>query len=1133
MKKNVFECIFFRCIATFMFLFLPLICYSQHQMVTLKVQNVPLKTVVNKIAKQVKMDMAYSKEFIDTEKKVSVDVKTVRLDKVLNELFTGTNIGFRFLNNSILLYNLNLKTKNKQKVDDKIFTISGVVTDNKTGEPIIGATVATTDASVGTITNFDGFYSIKVSKCCVLRFSYIGYLDVTKKVERSQELNIVMSENNVVLNDVVVVGYGVQKKVNLTGAVAAVKGDEIENRPITNVTSGLQGLLPGVTITNKSGQPGANSTSITIRGVNTINSNTSPLILIDGVAGSDINLLNPDDIASVSVLKDAASASIYGARAANGVILITTKKGSKEDKVSVSYNGYIGIQKPIDLPELVNGCEYMELENEARLAAGFGRVYLDEAFEKYDNGTNPNNYSNTDWIDAVYKKHAFQTGHAINVKGGTNKSTYFISYGYLKQEGLIVGDAYNSKRHNARVNVTTNLLDCLKLDANVSFVDYYRQDCGGSGSMGVFRLAQRMSPLMPVFWKKQNDLGHWVSSDVYSSASVKNPVDVAYNSGYNKRNSRTFNGIVGASLDLFKGAIIRAQYAANYYSRDIKGWFPIMPKYFSDFTEDPGNQNLKNKVSKSNINRLTQTFNCQLNYQKNFGKHHLKALAGFSQESSYTETLNASRKNVLLDGVEVIDGGTEDLMNGGTAYDWSLRSYFGRINYNYNEKYLFEANMRADGTSRFAPQNRWGYFPSFSAGWRFSEENFMKFLTPTLDMGKLRVSWGELGNQNISGDYYPYMTDIERVDKSYPIGNIANVGYVQNSFGNPKIKWETIRMFNVGLDLVLFKNRLNVAFDWYEKWNIDALVRPIYPSLIGVARLSHLPLENIGEIDNKGWELSLGWHDKVGEVRYSVLFNISDSKNKITDLGTSAPILENYLRKVGSPINAYYGYKTDGLLQISDFEGQNEQGKYIKPKCPVMGAYSDVVQPGDVKYCDVSGADGKPDGIIDKYDKIEFGNPTPRYNYSLKGDIAWKNFNLSFYLQGVGKASGYLTEEACHCFINDYSVPKKVHLDRWTPNNPNASYPRMYYAETHNREFSDYWLEDASYLRLKNVQFGYSFSKNILKKLFVKKLRLYVSMDNLFTITNYFKGFDPEVRETSGNVYPQVKTCVFGMNLTF
>ena len=1132
-KKLLFSCTIKWYMIGMLCLCIPLSSYSQQQSVSLEIKGAPLKEAIEKLAQQAKMDVAYSKEFIDANKKVNFKIKSATLSNALSQLLKGTDIGFRFLDNSILLFN-NSKQHGSTSTDKKRLTIKGQVIDKMTNEPIVGATISVLGSANGTITDVDGNYALAVDQGNTLLFSFIGYAEKQQVINQSGILNVKLSESTVQLNDVVVVGYGIQKKVNLTGAVSAIKGADLENRPITNVSSGLQGMLPGVTITNNSGQPGANSTSIVVRGVNTINSSTSPLILIDGVAGGDMNMLNPDDIASVSVLKDASSSAIYGARAANGVILITTKQGANKDKTSISYSGYVGIQTPTSLPKLVNGREYMDLENEARLAAGFGKVYLDDAYQAYDNGTDPNNYSNTDWIDAIYKKNAFQTGHNVNVKGGTDKTAFFISYGYLDQKGLIVGDGFNSRRHNARVNVNTDAFnDRLKLNANVSFVDYYRTDCGGSGTSGVFRLSQRMSPLLPIYWKKQNTDGSWTNTDVFSSAAVRNPVDVAYYSGYDKRNSRTFNGIFNASLKIMKGLNLSGQYAANYYTRDISSWSPKMPKYFSDLTEDPGNANLKNQISKSNVNTLTQTLNAQLNYDLNLGKHHIKALAGFSQEWAYTHTLSASRKQILLEGVEVIDGGTEDILNGGTAYDWALRSYFGRINYDFSEKYLFEANIRTDGTSRFSPDNRWGYFPSFSAGWRFTEEKFMNFTKPVMDSGKIRLSWGELGNQSISDDYYPYLTAIERVDKSYPIGNLSNVGYRQTSFGNPKIKWETIRMFNIGADFALFKNRLNVSFDWYKKQNIDALVRPVYPSLIGVVNTSALPLENIGEIENKGWELSLAWRDRIGDLTYSAMFNLSDSRNKITDLGNSAPVLNKNLRRVGSPINAYYGYLTDGLAQISDFEGKDEQGKYINPKFPMISGYSKTTQPGDIKYRDVSGKDGVPDGVIDDYDKVEFGDPYPRYNYSFKGELGWKGFDLSFYLQGVGKVNGYLTEEARHCFINDYSVPQKSHLNRWTPNNPNAAYPRMYYGQTHNMEFSNYWLEDASYLRLKNLQIGYSLPKSVLNKLQVSKLRVYVSMDNLFTITNYYNGFDPEIRETSGDAYPQVKTYVFGLNLTF
>lgn len=392
----------------------------------------------------------------------------------------------------------------------------------------------------------------------------------------------------------------------------------------------------------------------------------------------------------------------------------------------------------------------------------------------------------------------------------------------------------------------------------------------------------------------------------------------------------------------------------------------------------------------------TQSFQLTLNYNKSIKLHEFGALLDFSQEWYDFSDLDGSRKNILLDDIYVLDAGTEDITNGGGKDSWALRSYFGRINYAYNEKYLFEANMRIDGTSRFAKNNRWGYFPSFSVGWNFSRENFMRFADSVLKSGKLRASWGELGNQNVGSDYYPYLTPIERIEKSYPIGGINNIGFAQKKLGNMNIKWETIRMLNIGIDLSFFENRLTTSFDWFKKENINALVKPIYPTIVGVTGTANLPFENMGKIENKGWEWDISWRDRIGEVKYSMSFNISDAKNKIVDLGKSEPTLADKIRRVGDPINAFYGYLTDGLAQISDFDGQNADGRYINPNFAIPKASESIVQPGDIKYRDISGPNGSPDGVIDNYDKVVFGDPYPHYTYSFKGAVEWKGWVLVF-----------------------------------------------------------------------------------------------------------------------------------------
>ncbi|MDD2960664.1 MAG: TonB-dependent receptor [Muribaculaceae bacterium] len=1108
-------------------LLLPISAFSQQQIVTVNINSVPLNKAMAQISKQAGMNVAYSKEFVDVDRLVSLSVSNKKLNEALAILFKGTDVGFKFQNNNILLYKKSSQVEKEGETTG--ITVNGLVLDKVTGEPVIGATVLVEGTNIGAATDYDGKFTLRMNENSTLTVSYVGYNSYTQQVRRGGDITINLKENATQLEDLVVVGYGTQKKLNLTGAVSMVKGDVLENRPITTVGAGLQGAIPGVTITQATGEPGS-APSIRVRGVSTINSSTSPLVLIDGVAGGDMNLLNPADIESVSVLKDAASAAIYGARAANGVILITTKTGKSKEKATLSYNGYVGWQTPTAQPELVSGREYMDLQNEAMSAAGFSKPYDDEAYKKYDSGLFPNEFSNTDWIGEVYKKSAFQTGHNLSVRGGSDKSSYFLSYGFLDQDGLVVGDSFKSRRHNARLSVNTTVFDKLKINGNMSFVDFYKSECGYSGTSGVFRLAQRMSPLLPVKWQEQAADGMWNELPYYSNGMVRNPLDVAYNSGTNKRKSRVFNGIVGADWNIFDELHLTGQYSANYYFRATDEFNPVMPQYFSDGTPKPENVDLRNSVYQAQLDILSQTLQATLKYNKTIAeKHEIGALLGFSQEWEERGSLSASRKNILIDGIEVVDAGTEDIANSGTKESWALMSYFGRVNYAFDGKYLVEANMRIDGTSRFNKDNRWGYFPSFSAGWNFYRESFMEWAKPYLTTGKLRASWGELGNQNVGSTYYPYLTSIERIEKSYPIGGISNVGFLQTKLGNKDIKWETIRMFNIGIDMSFFDNRLGVNFDWYKKNNLNALVQPIFPTLVGITGSANLPYENMGEIENKGWELGLSWRDKIGEVKYSVDFNLSDSRNKIIDLGHSNPSLSEKIRRVGDPIGAYYGYLTDGLAQASDFEGYDEKtGKYFNPKFAVPKAAEGVVQPGDIKYRDVTG-----EGTVDEKDKVVFGDPYPHFIYSLKGQVAWRGIDFSFYFQGVGQVNGYLKDEARHCFINDYSIPKVEHLDRWTPTNTGAQYPRLYQAQTHNLLFSDYWLEDASYLRLKNIQIGYTLPKKWLAPAKITNLRVYASADNLLTFTKYFGGYDPEVRETSGDSYPQVKTYIFGLQLTF
>lgn len=1107
--------------------------------VTVQLSRTTAQKVIEVLQLQSSHHFSYAQEQLQGIGIAKIDFVRSPLKTVLYWLRENYNLEFVVSdkNISVKLAATSRSGEKSRSAENARNRVSGRIVDFETGDPLQGAAVSfrVKTGNAGTVvTDEFGYFSQVVDTenyQGVITVSMTGYHQKELSAPLNQQVLVKLSRKVQELDQVVVVGYGTQKKINLTGSVASVTGRELENRPATNPAVGLQGLLPGVDISSTSGQPGSAGVSIRIRGVNTLNSSNSPLVLIDGVEG-DLTMLNADDIESVTVLKDAASSAIYGARAATGVLLVTTKKGGRDKKPTVNYSGYAGIQKPTALPELVNGRQYMELYNEALSNAGLAPVFLESAFTNYDQKLDPNNYSNTNWIDEVYKKSAFQQNHTLNVDGGGAHSGYHLSYGYLDQGGLVVGDPYNSKRHNFRARVNTELFDRLLLDGNVSYSNYYRHDAAASDASGVFRLAQRISPLLPVMWQQQDGSGNWVPTDYYSYGSVNNPVDVAYHSGYYTYRSSIPTANVSATLKLIKGLDFSAQYAYRETFGEAKEYNTPIYKYDDEGNEHPSNASIKNSISLSSSREIYQNYTNTLTYSKGIQKHDFKLMGGYSQEWQFARSLGGSRTRIL-DGTEVLDNGSEEIKNSGTESNWALRSWFGRFNYNYDEKYLLEANVRRDGSSRFSKVNRWGTFPSFSVGWNLAKESFMDFASPVLQQFKLRASYGTLGNQNV-GDLFPYLTPISSVAMAYPIGLSNNLGYYQSSIGNYNIHWETVEMSNIGVDLQLFNSRFALTADWFIKNNKDALLKPVYPAIIGSTSAAALPYANVGKVQSKGWELTASWKDQAGEIGYGLDFMLSDVKNTVKSLGNTEPSLGNNIFRVGDPLNAYFGYRTDGLAQAEDFESFDAgTQRYVGPKFATISSYTAITQPGDIKYRDISGPDGKPDGIIDDHDKVVIGNPYPRYTYSLRGNLNWKGIDFSIFLQGVYKVDGYLFDEAIHTFINDYSVPQKTHLDRWTPTNTDGSYPRLYYAQTHNREFSDYWIQNGSYLRIKNIQLGYTFNPRLLEKAHIAKMRVYVSGQNLFTATDYFYAYDPERRSTSGDSYPQVKTYAFGVNLSF
>lgn len=992
------------------------------------------------------------------------------------------------------------------KPTDKQKQVTGKVTDEN-GFPLPGVTVYIKDTSIGTVTNMEGEFSLNApGPDSILIFSYVGFKLEERLIGSQTNFSIILKEDARTLGEVVVVGYGTQKKANLTGAVSQVTSDAIEDRPITNLSSGLQGLMPGVTVTGASGTPGNNSGSIRIRGIGTWG-NSNPLIVIDGIPGGNLNILNPQDIESMSVLKDAASSSIYGVRGANGVILITTKSG-KTGKPTLSYNSYMGFQTPTALPNRLGSPEYMELLNESQINVGRNPTYTDEQIEIARAGTDLNNYANTNWIKEVYKDRAPQQSHNLSVSGGQDDINYYLSYGSLTEDGLVVGDNFEAKRHNVRAKVSTTVLDRIDISTNIGYID--RNYIGSATGTDPLYQALTIIPLVPV----KNSEGGWG----YIGGS-SNPVAVASDSGTNDFSSGEFTGNIDVALNLFEGFLIRGRYGlVKYNSR--RNLFQRTIKYYSPETGDLLYQTgSPNKVTTSSYKGTYETFVGTAEYDRVFAEdHHITALAGVSQEETLNDDLSASRTHLASSTVGHINLGTENQLNSGGNSQNALQSGFGRLNYAYKNKYLAEVNFRYDGSSRFHKDVRWQLFYAASVGWVFTEENYLQN-NKILNFGKIRASYGTQGNDQIAN--WAFM-DILGPVNTMPIGDQLTIGYRQTVVGNQLLTWESAKKANLGLDLAFLNNRLTATADYFVNTTENILLRLPIPDVFGGPAY---PYQNAGSVENKGWEFQIGWRDNINAFSYSLDFNISDVKNKVSSLGGTDPTIGDRIRMEGEPLDAFYGLVADRIAQESDFT-YNAENKTYTPNFPFIKG--DPVQPGDLIYKDLDG-DGEIDLVNDR--KV-IGSHIPRYTYGFRGAMAYKGFDFNFFLQGVGKVNGLLTGTARHAFISESAMPQDVHLDRWTPDNPNASYPRLTYQQSYNQRLSTYWLEDASYLRLKNVQLGYTLPAKASEHFRAERFRVYISGENLFTVSDFFQGYDPESPVSSGSFYPQVQTFSIGLNIS-
>lgn len=1085
------------------------------QTVTIKQKNMPFVKFLTELKNQTGYHILCKSDVIKEVKNLNVDLSNQPITAALDQLLATRNLQYTIDQKSIVIQRIkatappNRRASMQADVDQQQH-FSGRITDIA-GEVLSGVSVVVKGKPAGGIaTDAEGRFSILAHSGDVVVISFIGYKKQEIVLGNQQVLEIQLQQEEKLMDEVVVVGYGVQKKINMTGAVATLSGKELESRPITNVGRGLQGQLPGLTIRSQNTSPGNAAPEMRIRGVGTWG-DANPLVVIDGIPGGNLHILNPDDIENVSVLKDAASSSIYGVRGANGVILITTKKG-KTGTTSLSFNSYYGLQTPTALPHFLGSVDYMLLQNEANRNANQGPTYSEQDIETARNGSDLNYFANTDWIDEVYKKNAAQQNYNLSLQGGTDKSNYYVSYGYLGEGGLVVGDNFKAGRHNARMRFNTELIDRIKIDANLGYIDrgYYGSASGTSALSG----ATSIRPLVPVKFSN----GSWGYHGGQS-----NPVAVATDGGTNRFTSQEITANIAATLSLMKGFDLRGQYGLVKYNSKRNTLLKTINYFSPDDNKLIYQTNNPNSIKMDHYSGTYQTFVGTANYITSIqDKHNITGLLGFSVEETVGNDFWASRQNLPVQELESLAVGTDNQLNSSSSNQNALMSFFGRINYDYNSKYLLEGNFRRDGSSRFHKDVRWNWFGSFSAGWVLSEEQFFENMKGFWDLAKIRFSYGTQGNDKVGRDF-PYMATLASVQmtSNNPIGDEGQVGFRQTFIPNQFITWESAEKTNIGVDLAFLNNRLSLTGEYFINNTNAIILNPPLPDVIGVG--TAYPAQNSGSVQNKGWELVMGWRDQIGDVKYAANFNLSDVKNKITKLENFANNLGDQVRLEGYPLDAFYGFVADRIAQESDFNIVD--GKYV-PKFPFQKG--DLVAPGDLIY---KPADADATEITVLKDRVILGSEIPRYTYGFRGDLDYKGFDFSFFLQGVGKADGYLGGAARHPFINNSAMPQDVHLDRWTPENTDASYPRLVYMRTHNTRLSSKWIEDAAYLRLKNIQIGYTFPKAMMERIRVSKLRIYFSADNLLTKTNFYKGYDPEIPAgNTGGYYPQVKTYVVGLN---
>ncbi|WP_183564088.1 SusC/RagA family TonB-linked outer membrane protein [Mucilaginibacter sp. SP1R1] len=996
-------------------------------------------------------------------------------------------------------------------------TVTGTVTDNG-GLPLAGVTVGIKGKKAFvTATGTTGKFTVTTanSSTDVLVFSYIGFQKQEFKLNGQSNIAVTLQLGNGNLSEVVVVGYGTQKRANLTGAVSTIKADVLSDRPITDASQALSGTASGVWVNQSSGQPGSSGATIQIRGVGTLG-NSAPLVIVDGLISSMSNV-NPSDIATITVLKDAASAAIYGSRAANGVVLIQTKKG-KKGTPQFDFTTSFGSQSATDLPQQVtNSVQYMNLYNQALANQGQPAFFSPATISQYQAGKDPLIYPNNDWFKMIFKP-AMINDNNLKISGGTDATQYLVSLGFLNQDGIVKND--NAKRYSALVNLNSRITKAVDFGVNLNLIHQTQNQSWYGNSNSMISEVMRALPMYGTYTSTGQYAGTWVN---VINAQINNPyamVDEGLNQGIgnNMQGSGFFNvePIKGLKWNV-TGGINYGDGQGTTFNPLIYVFNPLTGAQQNQVGNGPPSRSLTDKYN----NNMRTTLYSTLSYTKTIATdHNITALLGYNQEQYNERSFQSYIEGFQTNSLTELNAGSTNPQVAGTSAAYAIRSYFGRVNYAFKDKYLLEANARYDGSSRFASSRRWGFFPSFSAGWRVIEESFMKDQNIFSNL-KLRASWGKLGNDQLvdrSGNpiYYGYIPTLS-LGTIYDFNSQIAGGVAQTILANPNITWETSTKKDAGVEMGFLQNKLSVEVDYFDEQRSNILQTLGIPWIIG--NLTPPPV-NLASVNNKGWEINTNYAQNIGKVKFNVGFNLTHIRNKVSDV--LAPQYNgNNVIENGQPINAFYMVKALGI-----FKTQQEVDNSAKPA-------TNATAPGDIKYQDISGPNGKPDGIIDANDRQIVGKPIPTWTYGANLSAAYHGVDLSVLLQGVGDVQSYVGGNLYFPFFNGAGITTNWVGNTWTPTQTNAPLPRLlqYNAPTNNYMASSFWLQNASYTRIKNIQLGYTIPQSISEKIKLKYVRFYVNAQNPFTFTK-FQGLDPE-SAVGGSQYPNMKVFTGGVTVRF